>query len=296
MEIIVDQSLETLRTTYIEKVHTLREILFNLEQLENVILPELRLKYDANFREFEVKIQELTLLLSEKQRVNELLLLKYQRGETITEKVVQFVLMFVEKEYAKYKKTKENKPLFGIQETASTVISSKTSTSDEISKLYKELVKKLHPDSSQKDEKLFEKFWNNVQESYEKQNIQRLRTYHSIVCTQLLSPNMFTSTSSEKERLEAEISFLNRKITNEQKRISAYYSKEPYTFKDSIDDSEWISTHTNSLQQTMNRISLEIDQATKVFTTITKGVPVVPKNENKDFDQNFSDSTYFGGR
>lgn len=295
MEIIVDQSLETLRTSYNEKVHTLREVLLNLEQLENVILPELRQKYDANFREYEVKIQELTLQLSEKQRVNELLLLKYQRGEEITEKVVEFVLMFVQKEYAKFKTT-EKKSTFGLQESASTVISTNNSLTEEMSRLYKELVKKLHPDSSQKDEKLFELFWCNVQESYEKQNIQRLRTYHSIVCTQLLSPNMFTSPTSEKERLEAEISFLNRKITNEQKRISAYYSKEPYTFKESIENSEWIANHTKSLQDTMNRITLDIEQATKVFTTITKGVHIAPKKEKGDFDKNFTESTYFGGR
>ncbi|MBL8005693.1 MAG: hypothetical protein JNL36_11410 [Candidatus Kapabacteria bacterium] len=295
MEIIVDQSLETLRISYTEKVHTLREILLNLEQLENVLLPELRHKYDAHFREFEVKIQELTLQLSEKQRVNELLLLKYQRGEEITEKVVEFVLMFVQKEYAKFKTT-EKKSTFGLQESASTVVSTNNSLTEEMSRLYKELVKKLHPDSSQKDEKLFELFWSNVQESYEKQNIQRLRTYHSIVCKQLLSPNMFTSPTSEKERLEAEISFLNRKITNEQKRISAYYSKEPYTFKDSIENSEWIANHTKSLQETMNRITLDIEQATKVFATITKGVHITPTKEKGDFDQNFTESTYFGGR
>lgn len=295
MEIIVDQSLETLRTSYNEKVHTLREVLLNLEQLENVILPELRQKYDANFREYEVKIQELTLQLSEKQRVNELLLLKYQRGEKITEKVVEFVLMFVQKEYSRYK-NQEKKTTFGVQESSATIISTTAENSQELSKLYKELVKKLHPDSSQKDEKLYEQFWSNVQESYEKQNIQRLRTYHSIVCTQLLSPNMFTSPTSEKERLEAEISFLNRKITNEQKRISAYYSKEPYTFKDSIENSEWIANHTKSLQDTMNRITLDIEQATKVFTTITKGVHITPTKEKGDFEKNFTESTYFGGR
>lgn len=295
MDIIVDKTLENLRRTYTEKVHTLREILLDLEQLENVILPELRQKYDANFREYEVKIQELTLQLSEKQRVNELLLLKYQRGEEITAKVVQFVLMFVEKEYARYKNTKKSST-FGLQESAATISSPQKSVSEELSKLYKELVKRLHPDSSQNDKKLFEKFWNTVQESYEKQNLQRLRTYHSIVCTQLLSPNMFTSPSSEMVRLEAEISFLERKIINEQKKITAYCSKEPYTFKDSIDNSEWIDDHTNSLRQTIMRITEEIDQATKVFTSITKGVQISPTNSNSEFEQNFTESTYFGGR
>lgn len=295
MDIIVDKTLENLRRTYTEKVHTLREILLDLEQLENVILPELRQKYDANFREFEVKIQELTLQLSEKQRVNELLLLKYQRGEEITAKVVQFVLMFVEKEYARYKNTKKSST-FGLQESAATISSPQKSVSEELSKLYKELVKRLHPDSSQNDKKLFEKFWNTVQESYEKQNLQRLRTYHSIVCTQLLSPNMFTSPSSEMVRLEAEISFLERKIINEQKKITAYCSKEPYTFKDKIDNSDWIDDHTNSLRQTTMRITEEIDQATKVFTSITKGVQISPTNSNSEFEQNFTESTYFGGR
>lgn len=301
MEIIVDQSLEGLRKTYKEKVNSLREILLHLEQLQNETLPDLRQRYDAKFREFEVQIQELTLVLSEKQRVNELLLLKYQRGEEITEKVIQFVLMFVEKEYARYKTTGK-KSTFGLQESATTITSSSNNFSTEISKLYKELVKKLHPDSPQKDEKLFQQFWNNVQESYEKQNLQRLRTYHSIVCTQQLSPEMFTSASSEKDRLIAEISFLERKVVNEQKKIDTLYSKEPYTFKDNIDNSDWITQHSNSLQNTIDRISTEIEQAKKVFASVTKGVVVTnDNNTNTDnspakFDQNFSDSTYFGGR
>lgn len=295
MEIIVDQSLEGLRITYKEKVHTLREILLNLENLQNTVLPELRQKYDAKFREFEVKIQELTLVLSEKQRVNELLLLKYQRGEEITEKVIQFVLMFVEKEYARYKTTGK-KSTFGLQESATTVTTSSNNISAELSKLYKELVKKLHPDSPQKDEKLFEQFWNTVQESYEKQNIQRLRTYHSIVCTQQLSPDMFASAASEKERLIAEISFLERKIVNEQKKIDAIYTKEPYTFKDSIDNNGWITQHTNSLQNSIDRISAEIEQAKKVFATVTKGLQITPISTNNEFEQKFSETTYFGGK
>lgn len=301
MSLVVDASLFKLREEYTQKVDSLRTLLLDLEQINNEILPELRRKYDILFHSLEIDIQLLTLEVSQSQRVNELLLIKYQRGEEITPKVVEFVLMFVDKEYSKYK-NKENNTSFGLQQSSTTISSTSTETAQELSRLYKELVKRLHPDSHQKDAKLYEQFWHLVQDSFEKKNLKKLRTYHSIVCTQQLSPDMFLTTDSEKERLLLEISTLDRRFQYEQKKLSSVQSNEPYIYLHLLDNDEWIEKHSSQLVKTIEALQLEVEQAKKVFSNLTKGI-TNDKNEmnnslnkNNTFEKNFTDSTYFGGR
>jgi len=300
MSLVVDTSLIKLREEYTQKVNSLRTLLLELEQITYEILPELRRKYDILFHTLEIDIQQLTLDVSQSQRVNELLLIKYQRGEEITPKVVEFVLMFVDKEYSKYKNT-EIKTSFGLQQSSSTITSTSTEISQELSRIYKELVKRLHPDSHQKDAKLYEQFWHLVQDSFEKKNLKKLRTYHSIVCTQQLSPEMFLTTDSEKERLLLEISTLDRRYQYEQKKLTSLQSNEPYTYLHLLDNDEWIEKHTSQLNKSIETLKFEIEQAKKVFSNLTKGIKS-DKNDlnnsvkNKNFEKNFTDSTYFGGR
>ncbi len=301
MNIVLDTVIVSLRKSYSQKVEELRMVLFELEHLQNEVIPELRRKYDLNFRTDEVTIQKLTLEVSEQQRTNELLLIKYQRGEEITQKVVEFVKMFVEKEYSRYKNNKKNST-FGLSESTSTITASKSQPSEELSRLYKDLVKKLHPDSNRNNVEQPPQYWHIVQESYEMKNLQKLRSFHTILCSEQLSPGMFTATESEKDRLTLEISLLNRKIVLELKRLDSLKSKEPFTFKDLIDSEQWQQQHTSSLQESIQTLQREIEQAKKVFLKLTKGITLkkddktILQQEKETFDEKFTNSTYFRSR
>lgn len=128
----------------------------------------------------------------------------------------------------------------------------------EISYLYRQLVKKLHPDTSS-DIELFSKYWINVQDAYQTKNIYKLRLFHKILC---FDEYLDLITLRNRERvLRGELNELEKSIKNERKKINHLMIQEPFVFMNKLYDDFWIEDRKNYLSKKLNNIK----ERTKTF-------------------------------
>lgn len=121
----------------------------------------------------------------------------------------------------------------------------------EISYIYRQLVKKLHPDTTNELD-MFNKYWLNVQDAYQTKNIYKLRLFHKIVC---FDEYLDLITLRNRERvLKGELNELDKSIKIERKKLNRLLMQEPFVFMNKLYDEFWINDRTNYLTKKLNNI------------------------------------------
>lgn len=133
------------------------------------------------------------------------------------------------------------------------------------SQLYRNLVKKLHPDSNC-EQTYFERFWDNVQEAYRDNNIHRLRLFHETLCRdEVLSHE----DRLEEEKLKAELDRLENNIKAEKQKIDNLKRKEPFSYEKYLNDEKWIANRKKLLLNRLMQVDVKIQRNERLLESIS---------------------------
>lgn len=115
----------------------------------------------------------------------------------------------------------------------------------EAQQLYRQIVKKLHPDVAGITPE-FERFWNNIQDSYKNTDVQRLRIFYQTIVQDPTNKNI-PDQSREIAALQMEIRDLEYNLQKLKTRLKNMLDQEPYIFRDKLKDKFWIAARKQKL-------------------------------------------------
>lgn len=303
--IIQHPDSDKLRTQYRDLQHDLRVILEEWFELNNTVRPELIKKYDELFGEREVELQKVTLVAEEIQRRVELFTMRAQRGAEFTAEEVQRIHEMVDNEFRKF--TKRMNEAFTMsadereQQSSLKHEKQQQEKGTEINKLYRAIVKHLHPDINGENPD-FKRLWNNVQEAYTEKNISKLRTYYNILCIEEQILNEVITDEQGLEKLRSEVRQLEMKVDYERRKLQRIKTEEPFTFAELMKDDTWIEQQHTKLQKLIQTKQRQTQLAEEQLQAILGSKWDEYKKQNPktkeqfDFQDDFLENTYFSMR
>ena len=286
----------------------LAESKVELEKLihEHFIMKEEKKKqlhdaYDKHFNSFEIEIQRKALLNSEIQRRAELLMTKHQRGEKLTPELIALINKVVDKEFDAIKSRMRDLLVNGQQTTnMRTPLNNHTS----LSKLYKDLAKKLHPDSGA-DPELTKMYWLSVQRAYDSKDVHALHALHTLICVDM-EYDKDKGLDGTFTELQVELQNIKDLIKKEQESILHLKKQIPFCYELGLNDASWIEQHATTLKQQIKHFEHEINKANETIRLLTGNNWLLEQTtleqhdaslkEKREYKEDFIDATYFSGR
>jgi len=230
------------KTTYLRD--ELSNLLSRWFYLKNVVFPQIDYRYNQLFGAIESEIEHFTLELRKHKMAH--FKVNIQNIEYVSNSNIDNLNNCAEYIFNSVEKAFENNqiPDFSIN------------VDYEISNLYRQLVKKLHPDTSN-DIELFNKYWINVQDAYHTKNVHKLRLFHKIIC---FDEYLELITTRNRERvLSFELNELEKSITNEKRKINRLMNQEPFVFMNKLYDEEWVGARKDFLNKKLNNLKDRIN-------------------------------------
>ncbi len=225
------------RTAYLRD--ELSELLGKWFYMKNVVYPQLEYRYHQLFGELEIDINYFNLELKNLKMTH--FNVKMPNGNFKPQPKLDELNDIAEHIFNRVEKSIENNQ---IPELALNI-------DYELSYIYRQLVKKLHPDTNSEIE-LFHKYWLNVQEAYQTKNIYKLRLFHKIIC---FDEYLDLVTMRNRERvLNGELNELEKSIKNEKKKINRLVMQEPFIFMNKLYDDFWIEDRKKYLNKKLSNI------------------------------------------
>ena len=113
----------------------------------------------------------------------------------------------------------------------------------EAKRIYRRIVKVLHPDINAKTEKIqrLKELWNDVTEAYDKYDVDRLEDLEVLVNRAIRELG--------DEGFELNIKNLDKKIERLEKQISDIVTNKPYTYIEILRDKEAVKAHREELEK-----------------------------------------------
>jgi hypothetical protein len=299
-----------------EALERLKQCALNLHRLQESVLPELLDRYDALFREREIALQRATLLAAEIKRREELFRLKLERGERLTEEMITVVHAIVDREFERVKQRQREALDMTAQERERNAADRAQRHNDgDFAKLYRSIVKKLHPDadvaSSEADvaRPRNEQFWHLAQEAYRERNFSALQSIHDIVCELEDEENNDKTPDDARWRhyesaeayLAAEVQRLESRLRNEERKLRDIYNNPPYSLRELMESPTWVESERAALQRQIAAKQREYEQARAFLSSINALQSEHPERSSEeqrrsDFANDFMENTYFNFR
>ncbi len=271
----------------------LRDCLEEWFHLTQVKKKELLANYDSLFREAEITIQKKSLDLSILQRRVELLMIKINRGEKLTQEVIKSINYLVDKEYERL-----NERMNDIFANHNPHTQDSKVSDTEIPKLYRILAKKLHPDYNTETD-YTKKMWESTQNAYKNKDIRILQSLYEVIIGKEEQNHNISDVELSLEALEQQKRNLESKLVYERKKLQKILSQEPFTLEKQLNDEIWISFHRLELQKEIDKIDADLQLSQERYKSIVGEKYSSVQEQNKEtilFEQKFSDTTYFGQR
>ncbi len=240
--------------------------------INNELQPRLLFQYENHFGSLELRIYKNNRHAAELDNRLKLLKQKIVRGEEIDESSILNIALHArseldrnEKKCGKESSDPANNNGNGIKGNGNkgqyagvdgNGIDNYTVTiTSEMPMLYRNIVKKLHPDIAGETED-FKKFWNDIQQAYNTQNLNRMRLFHQTLCPE--ENNELDNTIKEETYLRKEISKLEKNICIELQNLRELKSREPFTIQSNLEDTAWIENRKIRLNNKIKILHKEI--------------------------------------
>lgn len=279
----------------------IRMVLDEWYTLQNIDRPRLLAEYDRHYRDIEIEIQRKTLESSEIGRRVELLTIKRDRGEKLTPEIISLANSFVDKEFAQFhKRINEAYSMTEEQRIQSAINENNTEKDGELPKLYRAIVKKLHPDVSTENDD-FSKFWHTAQEAFTNKNLQKMQSLYTLICLdEDENTRKRSDLLSEEDGLQADIKELEIRLERETRKLNRLKNEEPFTLENKLHNSEWLKQHFLKLENELYKKNAEIKQFKLLMELLTgeewQQTHTDKISDEQNFEQEFTNSTYFSGR
>jgi hypothetical protein len=265
--------IKDLKTRISECKIRLLEILEEWYVLQTEVQPKLLFTYESLFGSLESELRVKNQLAIELDRRVELLSIKLKSGEELTEKTIKFIENIVEREANRIKKIKRS----GVKNKKFVVPKCSVNEKYELPRVYRKLVKKLHPDASGDESIEYKKFWDQIQNAYKNEDVERLNLYAQTLLEE--EDTGIRDIHSERIKLNTEVHQLEVNINNAKKKIEMLRDQEPFCFEDKLNDNLWIARKRRNLREKIFHLDREILYKEKMLKSLTNGKYVAEKTE-----------------
>ncbi len=230
--VIVFPDFEKLKNE-VEKMRTeLSMLLLERDELQFVICKNIETEYMLNLGSIEYKAYEVQCAALRLKRKIELIQAKKNRQEKVIISAIEEVL---DNEFAEYQKQLDeqiNKMNDALKRSKADVLTDEENK--ELKKLYRKIVKALHPDINPDASEVQVQLFDNAVSAYKSGDLGTLRIIGEMVGNNPLSEqhkDAMTQLVEERERLQGLLKSIRESIDN----IKSEY---PYTMKDILEDTE----------------------------------------------------------
>lgn len=260
--IIISKKIKSLREKIDEQKIILIQILEQWYYYRYVVQPRLTFEYEKFFGFLEEEIENKSNIALTLKHKLELLMTKVRRGAKINRAILDGIDRTVKYEIrSKTHLNSTNKESF----LPLNKFSEKNgSDSNEINKLYRLLVKKLHPDVAGETE-LFKKFWVAIQRAYKEKNYQLIRIFYKTIAEGSGSFEIEHSLDY-LQKLEEELKELKLMIGIERRMLERMLSKEPFIYEGKLNDTQWIEEHRSILMKRIANLENQINFNQRLFS------------------------------
>ncbi|MCX7908091.1 MAG: hypothetical protein N2560_01035 [Ignavibacteria bacterium] len=269
--IVINKRIRALQQEIDEQKKLLLELVEKWYYLRYILKPKLQFEYEKIFGDLESELEEKALICSKMERKIELFFVKVNRGMRITLDVWNFIEKSVEGVSEKRMDNKngvsnDNHKSFH----TNTTMEGNDNLLQELSRMYRALVKQLHPDVSGETE-FFRKFWVPIQDAYKEKNFSKIRIFYKILSNDF---DNFEFEEDKIKKLEEELKELRLMIGIEKRLIERMLQQEPFIFEKNFSNPIWIEEHRNRLKEKIKLLDKQIDFNKRLLQKIQENLEV----------------------
>ncbi len=264
LNIVKSIEIEELKNKIQQQKKILLELLEKWYYYKFVAQPKIVSEYEAIFGDLIKKIDENEELCASLERKIDLFFVKFKRGERITRGMVELIEKTTSFEAQQNEKTQNNRRKRQDHSNFAYKEANQEGNSNgvaEITRMYRKLVKILHPDLAGETE-IYRKFWNSIQEAYKTKNYHRLRVFYKTIGDDNFN---LPDDTDIAERYEQEYQELKLMIGIERRMLERMLNSEPFIYEKELKNVVWVEDHRRTLNNKLSRLEKRIESNKKLL-------------------------------
>ena len=246
-EIILNLEYENLKNELLKKRTELSMLVLQRDELKYVICKNIETKNMLELGNLEYRLYQSECIIMRLKRKVELIQMRINRQEKIDVSAIDKLLDEQFREYQQKLEEKIKKMNEAIERNNGEVLTEQQVK--ELKKLYRAIVKALHPDLNPSVTKQQIKLFQNAVTAYKNGDLQTLR-----IINEMISNNHSEDDNTDNiEKMRNELIRLDRMISSINGDIEKIKSEYPYTMKDILFDKEQLNQKKQELKDNIDQ-------------------------------------------
>ena len=246
-EIILNLEYENLKKELLKKRTELSMLVLQRDELKYVICKNIETKYMLELGSLEYCLYQSECIIMRLKRKVELIQMRINRQEKIDVSAIDKLLDEQFREYQQKLEEKIKKMNEAIERNNGEVLTEQQVK--ELKKLYRAIVKALHPDLNPSVTKQQIKLFQNAVTAYKNGDLQTLR-----IINEMISNNHSEDDNTDNiEKMRDELIRLDRMISSINGDVEKIKSEYPYTMKDILFDKEQLNQRKQELKDNIDQ-------------------------------------------
>ena len=246
-EIILNLEYENLKNELLKKRTELSMLVLQRDELKYVICKNIETKYMLELGNLEYRLYQSECIIMRLKRKVELIQMRINRQEKIDVATIDELLDEQFREYQQKLEEKIKKMNEAIERNNGEVLTEQQVK--ELKKLYRAIVKALHPDLNPSVTKQQIKLFQNAVTAYKNGDLQTLR-----IINEMISNNHSEDDNTDNiEKMRDELIRLDRMISSINGDVEKIKSEYPYTMKDILFDKEQLNQRKEELKDNIDQ-------------------------------------------
>lgn len=246
-EIILNLEYENLKKELLKKRTELSMLVLQRDELKYVICKNIETEYMLELGSLEYCLYQSECIIMRLKRKVELIQMRINRQEKIDVPAIDKLLDEQFREYQQKLEEKIKKMNEAIERGNGEVLTEQQAK--ELKKLYRAIVKALHPDLNPNVTKQQIKLFQNAVTAYKNGDLQTLR-----IINEMISNNHSEDDNTDNiEKMRNELIRLDRMISSINGDIEKTKSEYPYTMKDILFDKEQLNQRKQELKDNIDQ-------------------------------------------
>ena len=246
-EIILNLEYENLKNELLKKRTELSMLVLQRDELKYVICKNIETKNMLELGNLEYRLYQSECIIMRLKRKVELIQMRINRQEKIDVATIDELLDEQFREYQQKLEEKIKKMNEAIERNNGEVLTEQQVK--ELKKLYRAIVKALHPDLNPNVTKQQIKLFQNAVTAYKNGDLQTLR-----IINEMISNNHSEDDNTDNiEKMRDELIRLDRMISSINGDVEKIKSEYPYTMKDILFDKEQLNQRKEELKDNIDQ-------------------------------------------
>lgn len=227
------------------------------EQLETQKIPYLKSIYNTNISPIELEYMNAYLELFKIRRKIELIQEKLNRGENVS---IEDIDLNIKEELKDWLNDVQKLEQAVFEAKMNMVFSIPQDEYNQIKKIYRNLVRSLHPDLNGLQTEQEKLLWQRLQEAYKNLDLHELKTLEQMVGTnrRIEAEDELTSLKKRKKAIEKQLFHL-------QEHITKLKNSFPLNIAEKIENENWQNSRIEDLIAQKNNITKALKQYMEIY-------------------------------